>query len=78
VVVRRGTKIRLLRNDSMLPDRDLGDAVERCIIANPAIVSDCHVPREGDANPRSDQNITADLGPEQSPSKPTPTVKHLW
>src|ERR1700730_18190689 len=78
MVMRPRTKISFLRNDAVLPDRDLGDVIEGRVIANPTIIADYHLPREGDTNSRSDQNVAADFGPKESQNETSPRIQHLW
>jgi len=77
VIVRCRTKICLLGNYTVLPNRDFGDAVQRRVVANPAVVPNRYLPRKGESNSRPDQNVVADLSPKHSPGKAPPRVKHL-
>src|SRR5262245_51900108 len=78
MVMRCGAKVSVLGDHAVLPYRDFGDAIERRIVANPTMITDLHLPREGDANPRSDQNPVTHFSPEEPPHEPPPGVKHLW
>jgi len=48
----------------MHPDRDIGDAIERRVVANPTMIADHHFPRESNTNAWSNQNAATDFGAE--------------
>src|ERR1700719_4798118 len=77
MVMRTGAKIRLLRNDAVLSDRDISDTIKRYLVANPTKITNDDLPREGNANPRPDQNIATHRGPEEPPNEPSPRIKRL-
>src|SRR5262245_58559939 len=77
MVVRSGTKVSVLGNDTVLPNRNLLYAIKRRVVPNPTIITDHHFPREGNMNPRPDQDFLADFGPEKPQNKTSPGIKRL-
>ena len=65
MVVRSGAKISVLGNDTVLADRDFGDAIKRGVVANPTMITDHHLPGESDTNSRPDQYVVTNFGPKQ-------------
>jgi hypothetical protein len=61
MIVRSGTKVGPLGQDTMLPNHNFSDAINLNIIANPAIIADYHVPRKGNSNSRSNQNVSTNF-----------------
>src|SRR6516164_2283870 len=77
MVVRSGAKVGVLGNDTVFPNRNLVHAIKRRVVPNPTIVADHHFPREGNMNPRPDQDSLADFGPEKPQNKTSPGIKRL-
>jgi hypothetical protein len=74
MVVCPRAKVGFLGHDTVLRNRDLGDAIKRRFITNPTIIADHYFPREGDTNSRSDQNVATDFGAEKPPNKASPRI----
>ena len=77
MIVGSGAKIGLLGNNAVRSYGDLVYTIKRRVVANPTIITDYYLPREGDANPRSDQNVTTHFGAEESQGIAPPGIKHL-
>src|SRR5262249_36991807 len=77
MVMRCGTKIGLLGNDAVLPNRNGSDIVKCGIVSKPRMITDTYFPGKRNPNARSNENISADVGAKETPGKSPPGIKCL-
>jgi hypothetical protein len=65
MVVRPGAKVGFLGNDTVLPNRNGGNAIKSRVVTDPTMIANYYLPRESDPNPRPDHNVAADFGAEE-------------